>query len=240
MTEHTAATSENAVKVQPKLLSDQPETKDFFGTHTAIANALADLMLHDNEGRCVAIEGAWGSGKSTVIGILKSKLLGKADIFVFDTWSNQGDPLRYAFMGELASWVMTNFPQLMIPARNWLQRINDSARRTEREERGPIPSKPKEAQRLVAALLVGMPLGLALSSDQWRKLFGEDVATVFYLTGIALILIPIFYLGWLRWSKKLDFFKEIVDAIERSADDTKKILIRRGPLATSLEFTKSI
>lgn len=227
-------------KPLPKLLSDQPESTDFFGAHTGIARALADLVLHDNEGRCVAIEGAWGSGKSTVIGMLKDELVEKADIFVFDTWSNQGDPLRFSFMGEFASWVKKQFPKLATKSSEWLQALDDAARQTTREQRDPLEAKPNQAHWLVAALVVGLPVGLALASDQWSKLFGEKIATVFYLVGIVLVFIPILYVVWLSLTKKPNFFKEIVNAIERTADDTQKIMIKRGPLATSLEFAHQI
>jgi len=231
---------ESSIKTLPKLLSDKPESVDFFGAHTGIAKALADLVLSDSEGRCVAIEGAWGSGKSTVIGMLKDKLHEVVDIFFFDTWSNQGDPLRFSFLIEFASWVTERFPRLEVESKKWLQDAEDTARKMTREERGPSISKPKQAQRLVTALLIGMPLGLALASDQWARVFGSEVATIFYFTGITLIFLPMAYLVWLRCTKKLDIFKEIVDAIQNAADDTKHIMIRRGPLATSLEFHRQL
>lgn len=229
-----------AVTKMPELLSDKLESEDFFGAHSAIAGALSELVLNDNEGRCVALQGSWGSGKSTVIDFLTKKLAGKADIFMFDTWSNQGDPLRFSFMGAFASWVEQEFPDLAIDARAWGRDIEDTARRATREERGPHKIKPKEAQTLAASLLIGLPVGTALASDQWAKLIPDAMATGVYFVGLALVLAPFGYLAYLWWTKGLNIFQEIVEAIEKAADETKRIVVRRGPLATSIEFNRKI
>lgn len=224
----------------PKLLSDKPEKQDSFGAHSAIARTLASLILSDSEGRCVALQGSWGSGKSTVIGMLEAALASKADVFMFDTWSNQGDPLRFSFMGEFASWVGREFPELEISAREWRQDIEDTARRATREERGPHKLKPKQAKTVAASLIVGLPVGLALASDQWAKLLPDAIATGLYFVGLTLVVSPFLYLAYLWKTKKLDFFQEVVEAIEKAADETKRIVVRRGPLATSLEFNRKI
>jgi hypothetical protein len=240
MTDSTTRNAERPHDGLPKLLTDHPGSADFFGAHTAIAKTLADMVLTESEGRCVAIEGAWGSGKSTVIDILKKNLRGRADLFVFDTWSNQGDPLRFSFMNDFASWVMKNINELTSNAAQWLRIIDDTARQASREEPSSFTRRPREAQILMAALLVGLPVGLALASDIWSKLFSAPTAEFLYFTGLLLVVLPVLYLGWLHRTKKFDFFKEILDALERVGDEAKKIIVRRGPLATSLEFARQV
>lgn len=63
-----------------------------------VANVLNDVILGLDEGMTVGVDGEWGSGKSTVIKLLKGMLGSKADIFVFDAWAHEGDALRRSFL----------------------------------------------------------------------------------------------------------------------------------------------
>lgn len=221
----------------PKLLSDHPEKKDAFGAHSAIASSLAELILQNDEGRCVALQGAWGSGKSTVLNMLRGSLEDKAEVFEFDTWSNQGDPLRFSFLRAFASWCR-KFPALELEAERWKKEDEDAARQATREV--PEESHPRSipSQWLAALLVVALPVGLALSSDQWSKLFGETAASWIYVAGLLLVLSPFIFIFILWWFYGLNFFSEIVQAIEKTAEGTKQIIVRKGPLATSLYFSR--
>ncbi len=87
-----------------KLLKDVPTTSDAFGTHEKIAELLRQELLSSEEGRSIALVGDWGSGKSTVIEILRKLLSQDSDIpthiFIYDAWSHQGDSLRRAFLDD--------------------------------------------------------------------------------------------------------------------------------------------
>ncbi len=81
------------------LLDDIPSSRDELGAHERVAGALADLVDRESGGKAVAIEGSWGSGKSTIVEILRQRFPER--VFVFDAWSHEGDPLRRAFLNEL-------------------------------------------------------------------------------------------------------------------------------------------
>ena len=63
---------------QPQLLSDDPADVDELGSHQRVADGIAKLVLSNDGGKAITLEGAWGSGKSTVIKLLE-KLLGRAE-----------------------------------------------------------------------------------------------------------------------------------------------------------------
>lgn len=95
---------------RPSLLPDLPSDHDAFGGHKRIANTIAEMISSDEEGKSIALMGSWGSGKSTVIQILKNEFSDKdainnkdTKVFVFDSWSHHGDPLRVAFLKELGN-----------------------------------------------------------------------------------------------------------------------------------------
>jgi len=84
------------------LLPDDPTDKDSFGTHERIANAIADVIINEEGGKSIALIGTWGSGKSTILKILKDKLLKtEVNFFLFDAWIYSGDSLRLSFLENL-------------------------------------------------------------------------------------------------------------------------------------------
>jgi len=100
-----------------RILHDLPTDNDAFGPHTKIAETLATMIAGPAEtsnkdkeadkdtehaGYFVALEGSWGSGKSTVIKKLrkcldKDKSI-KSQTIIFDAWAHSGDHLRRAFL----------------------------------------------------------------------------------------------------------------------------------------------
>lgn len=113
------------------LLDDKPETDDQTGGgHQRVADAIARLIERERGGKAIALEGSWGSGKSSVVKMLegafvtfgeKAKRTNKKKepepedrtnhdeelptdylVYVFDAWKHEGDPLRVAFLRGLA------------------------------------------------------------------------------------------------------------------------------------------
>jgi hypothetical protein len=93
-----------------KFVTDEPADRDEFqsGAHERVANTLVKVITSSEGGRAIGLEGTWGSGKSTVIDLARSKLEAwnetnspKHVVFLFDAWAHQGDPLRRVFLDSL-------------------------------------------------------------------------------------------------------------------------------------------
>ena len=84
-----------------RLLSDSPAQIDAFGSHERVAKAIAQLMRNDSGGKSIALTGSWGSGKSTVVEMVKTGADPDTEVFVFDAWAHEGDPLRRTFLEQL-------------------------------------------------------------------------------------------------------------------------------------------
>ncbi|WP_051654319.1 P-loop NTPase fold protein [Persephonella sp. KM09-Lau-8] len=94
-------------KNQISFLDDIPTEKDEIQLHSKIADSLLEIIktIENNKKKVIGLFGSWGSGKSTVIKILESKLgkkEGNIEFLIFDSWSHQGDFLKRAFLLELA------------------------------------------------------------------------------------------------------------------------------------------
>jgi energy-coupling factor transporter ATP-binding protein EcfA2 len=116
-----------------RLVSDQVATEDAF-QHKAIALAIADVILHEEGGGAIALTGAWGSGKSTVVKFLKGELKDASpstETFIFDAWAHQGDPLRRTFLEKLIRWCNDQNPRWTKDTQKWETRIEELAKRRE-------------------------------------------------------------------------------------------------------------
>jgi hypothetical protein len=91
----------------PRFISDKPLGIDLFEgeSHDKIAASIASYITYETDNiKLIGLEGAWGSGKSNVIEILKNKYLKDThQIFVFDAWGHQEDLQRRAILEELTS-----------------------------------------------------------------------------------------------------------------------------------------
>lgn len=93
-----------------KILREKAVDADAFedNTHERVATSLLSLIESEEKGISIGLEGTWGSGKSTVISILRKKLKEKncsIPLFQFDAWAHEGDPLRRIFLESLVDFL---------------------------------------------------------------------------------------------------------------------------------------
>src|SRR5947209_6023166 len=122
-----------------KLLKDIPATCDAFsdpqqkivGPHQTVADVIASMIREQKtEGVSIGLEGSWGSGKTTVIKLLREALKNDRNVRLieFDAWAHEGDPLRRTFLETLIrrlqkeDWVNT---------REWDEQLEKLANRKE-------------------------------------------------------------------------------------------------------------
>jgi|GEM_PF-1404026 len=193
-------------KCRVHLLSDLPAESDAFGPHGRIARAIANLIREEEGGKTIALTGSWGSGKSTVVQILKN-LLSKKDnskdesdveVFIYDAWSHQGDPLRRSFLEELVQFLMRNFG---IDKNIWEKEIKKRIRKYEEETEStstPILTWPG---RFLAFLTLFLPLGYTLFSQYKTQPESKVFGLSLWCVGLFIVLCPIIFilLTWICW-----------------------------------------
>lgn len=198
-------TTDNNYKL--RLLNESSASEDLFEdqTHRQIANTLYDVIQYgSNEGLTIGLEGGWGSGKSTVVSILKNKLESESNTicFYFDAWAHEGDPLRRVFLEALIDQVGHDDKEL--------QEIK--SRVSNRKKTSNITSSQTVTKlgKWLALAALFVPLGAAIISDTASKidLQWSDTFHWVFIFGFLCVLAPLFVLvrnGWNLWrcSKKL-------------------------------------
>ncbi len=143
------------------LLSDAPSDTDEFGTHQRLAELLAATLGADLGGKALALVGAYGSGKSTVVRLLSTILDTRGPdsaVMVYDSWSHSADPLRRSFLEELVRF---------LAAKKWLREgeaKEELDALSQRTEHATVTSEPTLTLggRLVAIASLLVPLGYVL------------------------------------------------------------------------------
>ena len=117
------------------LLPDTPAGEDLFGAHDRLANTIVELVVNEDGGKTIGLEGGWGSGKSTVINLIIQKIEKSEDnlVVLFDAWAHQGDPLRRTFLETLISNIQSEKAG-WINVDTWQKKLDELARRRKVEE----------------------------------------------------------------------------------------------------------
>jgi hypothetical protein len=213
-----------------RVLSDEPTAEDAFGSHEKIARAISDLIDKEETGKSISLVGDWGSGKSSVVEMLKNTVEETkiAKLFVFNAWAHKDDSIRRAFLEKLIHYfsVFKSFPK-----KRWnkVKKILSKRLETTRTENYFVPTKWTIA---LAISIFLVPLGIAMAQVMVSSDYLRIIGLVF--AGAPLIVLII---GWLRY----------VRADEEKRQEIRSLFIERGkniihsksyktPEPTSIEF----
>ncbi len=86
-----------------KILREEAVTRDELeeNPHENVAKSIFKLINSEEKAITIGLEGTWGSGKSSVISMLREKIKSEKiliPVFQFDAWAHEGDPLRRIFL----------------------------------------------------------------------------------------------------------------------------------------------
>lgn len=222
---------EKEAKAEVSFLPDDPTSEDILGGRAEVADAIVRTFVSEDDGKAIALTGSWGSGKSSVVKMIKDRVeVEKGQepqqvVVDFDAWCHKGDPLRCAFLVELGDrlskvgwltedwWEGTEDGEIVGEKDEILRRRTVSRTRT-------TPVFSKEGRKLAFALLL-FPIGLAMLS----------AATLNFIVGwIGLTLSVVVFAGilflYLRAAHKANKEKEKNGAAEKKTGDDQTKAIR--------------
>ena len=157
---------------KPRYIPTEPLGTDLYeGTpQQRVANAIA-AVLRGEQFKLIGLDGAWGAGKSNVIGILKSLLKDTHHFFIYDAWSHQEDLQRRAFLEEFTSDLVKN---KVINGEAWQADLNDLLAKKRSTITKTIPSFNPAYYALIGTLLlfyVSKPVSEMVNSERpWLRL----------------------------------------------------------------------
>lgn len=209
------------------LLNDDPAESDYFESHEPISTALDALIRNEKGKKSIALIGARGSGKSSIINFLRilfsANKKNDAQIFIFDAWSHSGDPLRRSFLEELIKFLREI---KWIEEGKWQKELDVLCRK--REDRS---TKSEPVLTLAGKLIIGstllLPIGYTLFGLIDKNLpvvfFGYEIQL--WILGVGLVLMPalIFLLTWLCWRPAWKFWTKEFWCTHRSPHDNDSL-----------------
>ncbi len=228
----------------PQLLADTPAGIDLLGAHSRVAQGISNLINGSEGGKTIALEGGWGSGKSTVIQLLDQKYSNSnVVVHVYDAWIHAGDPLRRAFLTSLIgalqqrNWLSTKKAE-------WDQELDKLSRRYKENTKRTVPILTTFGKLLAVSLLL-VPLGMSAFGESMRRcapstqlMPSTSCSGLFITLGLLLACAPLLLLvGGLSWRKikkqSIDGIFELV--LNRTTLEEKTSITETGD-PTTIEF----
>ena len=118
------------------IIRDTPSDIDEFSSqsHKRIAKTIVDMIRNEDGGITIGLEGDYGSGKSTIINLIRRELLqGKPKnikLLLFDAWAHEGNLLRMIFLQKTI--------QVLKTGQNWFKCSKDAEEILDQIENGRV------------------------------------------------------------------------------------------------------
>lgn len=197
-------------KYKYKILREEVEAEDFYQdqTHEKIKCSLLELIKSEDNGITIGLSGQWGSGKSTIINLLKNdkENIDTFSFFYFDAWAHEGDPLRRIFLESLInSFKSENDPSII----DKLEEIRKVISREKKTKTIKVKRSTTALGLLLTIATFFFTIGVAvLSSINYDNLTSESKYPInwAFSTGVILATLPFIILlgNWIQllWKKE--------------------------------------
>lgn len=227
-----------------RLLDDKPTNEDKTGDgHQRVADAMAKLIEGEDGGKAIALEGSWGSGKSSVVRMLEGACCKDTLVYTFDAWKHEGDPLRVAFLRGLVDclWKPSTKPK----QRGWLKDgeykawrrgIDDlSAGAATTRTLDSVNVETSDIVALTAVLAIPTAIAFAVAylttTDPGGQLTLLGEIAIYFLLG--LLLVPVF----VKWFKP-DAIARIFEVMVTRQPKKQTVQLHENGEVSSLDFER--
>nr|WP_315200637.1 P-loop NTPase fold protein [uncultured Flavobacterium sp.] len=233
-------------KYKYKILREEVEAEDFYQdqTHEKIKCSLIELIKSEDNGITIGLSGQWGSGKSTIINLLKNdkENIDTFSFFYFDAWAHEGDPLRRIFLESLInSFKSENDPSIT----DQLEEIRKIISREKKTKTIKVKRSTTTLGLLLTIATFIFTIGVAvLSSINYDNLTLESKYPInwAFSTGATLATLPFIILfgNWIQllWKKKKVSDLNNWSFLQNNSDETITEDVIGEDERSSIEFEK--
>jgi len=133
----------------PKFINNTPQGADLFEgkSQERVAENIVKVLINDDKGQIIGIEGGWGSGKSNLIEIIRKKLAAvdseKYHFFIYDAWGHQEDLQRRSLLEEITSFLTKddgNNHTIIADEKKWNAKLVELLSKSKETQKKTIPS----------------------------------------------------------------------------------------------------
>ncbi|UUW09799.1 KAP family NTPase [Flavobacterium plurextorum] len=234
-------------KYSYKILKEEVEVTDFYEeqTHENIKCSLLNLIKNEDEGITIGLSGPWGSGKSTIINLLKNDKENKDifSFFYFDAWAHEGDPLRRIFLESLINSFKENEKDEVV-----ISELEDKRKTISREKKTKHIKITRSTTSLGLILTIAtlfFTIGVAiLSSINYDNLTSESKYPInwAFVVGAILASLPFFVLlgNWISLLCKNEKATDLNNwsFLQNNSDETITEDVIGDDERSSIEFEK--
>jgi hypothetical protein len=193
--------------VTPNFIRDVAATEDSFGPHQRLADAIAEVVEQNSDVKVIGLLGPWGSGKSTVVKLVESRLHAPHEgtrtyhVFAYDAWLHQSDPPRRAFLESLVTFLSQKGISNDATWREDLDRLNGKIEDTTTTSTPTLTS----AGRAIFISLFLVPIGAVFAGHEWYHDFiwspWLSWTSALYVASILCVASPLLVASWLylKW-----------------------------------------
>lgn len=225
------------------ILREEVEGIDYFeeSTHEKISESLTKLINDENKGITIGLSGQWGSGKSTIINLLKKKK--DFVFFYFDAWAHEGDPLRRIFLESLI--ICLREEEISEELKSRLEEIRKTISKEERVKITLVERSTTKLGLYLAVATLMLTIGVALvSAIDYNNLTFEYTGDInfAFLIGLIFSLSPFFVLTH-NYCKLKSSMQDVNDLrnwsfLQNNSTETITESISNDEERTSIEFER--
>jgi hypothetical protein len=226
--------------------NEQPSELDVFpgGSHDKVATAICGYIADDQNSRVIGLDGEFGSGKSSILKMLKLKLLtldAKYKVFFFDCEQN--------YQGSIKSNFIELFTDELVETAGTDERVKEKLRDSRDKALGRHFTYTKSTTSRVSAWALLLIVTLFFSSSSFKELFAltklkTPVDLWVYVLHILSLLSPLITLvcAWwrLRGTKVGGQPWSIFHLFKGGSDDTITEKIQVAKEVTPLDLKRTL
>ncbi|WP_282939912.1 P-loop NTPase fold protein [Paenibacillus sp. RC67] len=230
-------------KCKTLFLEDVPTVSNDFAAHNRLSKTIINVIQTEEVSKTIALTGQWGSGKSSIISIMRKETDSNIKFVEFDAWEHEGNLLRRSFLETLLDSLEYG---KWIKGEDWKETRTRLSKKLKVTDTKSIPVITREGKHFImaSALSVVGLLGINKISYPTQNTSGvltwqtipQIAAPIQMWGGVLLALMaisPVLVLFYYLFTKKSS---NILSVFLNKTESVTQVETAESPEPSSIEF----